>query len=449
MDQRMEKIQRQFLTIQSINEKWEKKYVEVDNEMEKIQEQVDNNSGEINGICKRLREQGTKLINVEAKINQHKEEKIQVCEGHNVITNYRKIEREAPKFHPSKNQHPKMYVQELQTYLEVIKKQIGNQYGQAMEDAIIKEAMRGETETWYRTKVGKYRNFKQFRKGFMKNYWGMKEESVMKSELYGTKFSHSLRLDEITIVHILAVQFEKKIHNKVIIDETKNFDDLVKILKAHHQCERGRKRLDGATIMIVVIIIITSTGNTTATDKKAVIIIILGVLFTGINSNTITIIEIKDFRIIGDGITTEMDNTKIHTDLENRRGREKMMEPLKDMKMKMRTIDQVEEIMSVEKIIGMNILNQYKMVIDFDKKCVKWSNYEKYFVEGNKEEEEPEKHMDKEININNVNNRRNAENDNPIGENGIKKEMSDKDKYCIRNNRYKENYEEKKSVKDF
>ncbi|KAF5299011.1 hypothetical protein FQA39_LY11643 [Lamprigera yunnana] len=64
---------------------------------------------------------------------------------------------------------------------------------------------------------------------------------------------------------------------------------------------------------------------------------------------------------------------------------------------------------------------------------------------GNKEEKEPEKHMGKEININNVNIKIDAENDNPIGENGIKEEMSDKDKYCIRNNRYKENYEEKKA----
>ncbi|KAF5293791.1 hypothetical protein FQA39_LY03276 [Lamprigera yunnana] len=80
--------------------------------------------------------------------------------------------------------------------------------------------------------------------------------------------------------------------------------------------------------------------------------------------------------------------------------------------------------MSVEMIIGMIILNQYKMVIDFDKKCVKCSNYEEYFVEENKEEEEPERNMNKEININNVNIRRDAENDNPIGENGKKEEMS-------------------------
>ncbi|KAF5301339.1 hypothetical protein FQA39_LY10737 [Lamprigera yunnana] len=82
-------------------------------------------------------------------------------------------------------------------------------------------------------------------------------------------------------------------------------------------------------------------------------------------------------------------------------------------------------------IIGMNILNQYKMIIDFDKKCVKWSNYEEYFVEGNKEEEGPEKNTDKEINIINFNITRDAENDNLIGENGIKEEMSDTDKYLL------------------
>ncbi|KAF5292238.1 hypothetical protein FQA39_LY14053 [Lamprigera yunnana] len=194
IDQIMEKIQRQFLTIQErINENWDKRYVEVDTKWKKYKNK--------------------QLINVEAKINQHKEERIQVCEdlkeqkreivnyieekikigngtGYNVITNYSKIEREAPKFHPSKIQHPKVYLQELHTYLEVIKKQIVNKYDQTMEDAIIREA--------------------------------------------------------ITIFHILAGQFEEEIHNKVMIDETKNFDDLVKILKAHDQCERDRKRLDGS-----------------------------------------------------------------------------------------------------------------------------------------------------------------------------------------------------------
>ncbi|KAF5272674.1 hypothetical protein FQA39_LY07701 [Lamprigera yunnana] len=285
--------------------------------------------GKIQILQEEALEEPTK-IEERTKINQHKEERIQVCEdlkeqkreivnyinekiktgsgtGHNVITNYSKIEREAPKFHPSKNQ-------KLQTYLEVIKKQIGNQYDQAMEDAIIREAMRGETDTWYRTKIGEYRNFKQFRKGFMKNYWGTKEESVMKSELYGTKCSHSLRqleekkLDESTIVHILAGQVEEEIYNKVMIDETKNMI--------------SSKGIEKGLMEANIIIEVTNTGNTTTADKKGIIIIILGVVFTGINSIAITIIEIKDFRIIGDGITTEINNTKIHTDLENRRGRE-------------------------------------------------------------------------------------------------------------------------------
>ncbi|KAF5297040.1 hypothetical protein FQA39_LY12254 [Lamprigera yunnana] len=172
MDQSMEKMQRQFLTIQErINEKWEKKHVEVDCKMVEIQEQIDNNNGQINSICQRLREQGIKLINVEAKINQVKEERIQVCEDLKVQK--REIEN---------------YIEEK---IKIGNEAIGYQYDQ---DAIIKEATRGETETWYKTKVGEYRNFKQFWKGFIKNYWGTKEESVMKSELYGTKFNHSLRI---------------------------------------------------------------------------------------------------------------------------------------------------------------------------------------------------------------------------------------------------------------
>ncbi|KAF5277635.1 hypothetical protein FQA39_LY06128 [Lamprigera yunnana] len=216
--------------------------------MMEIKEHVDNNSRQINGISKKLKEQGNKLINVEAKINQDKGERIQVCEdlkehnkeivnyieekikienatGHNMITNYRKIEKGAPKFHQSENEHSKVFVRELQTHLE--------------EDAIIREAMRGETETEYRTK------YQAIWKGFMKNYSGIKEKSVMKIELYGTKLNHSSRqlekkVDDRTIVHIVSGQFEEEIHNKVIIDETKKFDELVKILKAHDHCERDR-----------------------------------------------------------------------------------------------------------------------------------------------------------------------------------------------------------------
>ncbi|KAF5304541.1 hypothetical protein FQA39_LY09592 [Lamprigera yunnana] len=273
MDQSMEKIQRQFLTIQErINERWEKKYVEVDSKMEEIQEQVDNNSVEINGICERLREQGTKLINVEAKINQHKEERIQVCEdlkeqkreivnyieeeikigngtGHNVTTNYIKIEREAPKFHPSKNQHPKVYVQELQTYLEVIKKQIGNQHDQAMKDAIIREATREETETWYRTKCERDRKrldgSKYYNRGCYNNYQ------------YG-KYNHG------------GQERDNYNYTRGLFHGNQFY---------HNNNNRNQRFQD-----------------------------------------------------------------KIHTDLENRRGKEEMIEPLKDMKMKIRTIDKVEEM---------------------------------------------------------------------------------------------------------
>ncbi|KAF5277621.1 hypothetical protein FQA39_LY06114 [Lamprigera yunnana] len=219
--------------------------------MEEIQEQVDNDSGEINGICERLREQRTKLINVESKINQHKEESVQVCEdlkeqkreivnyieekikigngtGHNVITNYSEIEREAPKFHPSKINIPKCTFKSYKP--------------------IWREAMRGETETWYRTKVGEYRNFKQFWKGFMKNYWGTKEELVMKSKLYGTKFSQSLRVsrEEYVLNKIIFFkQLEEKLLNKVRIIEVKKFDEVVRILEIHYQCGKDGVRNDG------------------------------------------------------------------------------------------------------------------------------------------------------------------------------------------------------------
>ncbi|KAF5284312.1 hypothetical protein FQA39_LY04605 [Lamprigera yunnana] len=320
---------RQFKTIQErINEKWEKKYEEVDCKMVEKQEQVDNNNGQINGICERLREQGTKLINVEAKVNQDKEDRVQVCEdlkeqnreivnyieekikigngiGHNVTINYKKIEKEAPKFHSSKNEHRKVFVQELQTYLEVIKRQIGNQYDQSMEAA---EAMRGETETRYKTKL--------------------LEEKI----------------DERTIFHILPKKFEEEIHNKVMIDKTKNFDDLVKILKTHDKCEWGRKRVDGNKYYN------RSHNNNYQNEQynqrsheRDNYRYTLGPSQRNQfchNNNNNRNQRFQDNR----RWTTETDNRKMHLDIENRQGREEMKEPLKDMILKTRIIDQVEEM---------------------------------------------------------------------------------------------------------
>ncbi|KAF5271736.1 hypothetical protein FQA39_LY08059 [Lamprigera yunnana] len=80
---------------------------------------------------------------------------------------------------------------------------------------------------------GEYRNFQEPEKGFMKNYWGIKEESVMKGELYGTKFNHSLR------------QLEEELLYKVRIIEVKKFDEMVRILEIHYQCGKDGVRNDG------------------------------------------------------------------------------------------------------------------------------------------------------------------------------------------------------------
>ncbi|KAF5288785.1 hypothetical protein FQA39_LY15276 [Lamprigera yunnana] len=173
MDQGMEKIQKLFNTIQEkTDEKWEKKYVELDCKMVEGKEQVDNNDGHMDDNYKGLQEQGNKLINVEAKINQDTEEKIQIC----------KVLKEQSK--------------------------------KIVDD--IAEKIKIESQ-----------------KGFVKNYWGIKEESMMKCELYGIKFNHSLR------------QLEEELLNKVRIIEDKEFDELVRILEVHYQCERDRVRDDG------------------------------------------------------------------------------------------------------------------------------------------------------------------------------------------------------------
>ncbi|KAF5273485.1 hypothetical protein FQA39_LY07502 [Lamprigera yunnana] len=52
-------------------------------------------------------------------------------------------------------------------------------------------------------------------------------------------------VEEKTIVHILTGQFEEKVQNEVKIVDTKKFNELVRILEAHNQCEKYRERDGG------------------------------------------------------------------------------------------------------------------------------------------------------------------------------------------------------------
>ncbi|KAF5294445.1 hypothetical protein FQA39_LY13430 [Lamprigera yunnana] len=100
--------------------------------------------------------------------------------------------------------------------------------------------------TYYRK--GEYRNFQESWKGFIKNYWGTKEESVMQGEWYGIRFSCSLResREEYVLNKIyLLKQVEEELQNKVMIFETKKFDELVRILEVHYQSETDRLNNSG------------------------------------------------------------------------------------------------------------------------------------------------------------------------------------------------------------
>ncbi|KAF5298529.1 hypothetical protein FQA39_LY11781 [Lamprigera yunnana] len=125
-------------------------------------------------------------------------------------------------------------------FMSYRQKQTGNKYGQAMEDGIIREAMRGETET----KNGEYRNFRKFKKGRMRIYWGTKKNRDISRGEYALNKIYLFKqleddIEEKTIVHILAGQLDVEIQNKVTMDETKKFDKLLRILKTHDQCEKG------------------------------------------------------------------------------------------------------------------------------------------------------------------------------------------------------------------
>ncbi|KAF5286863.1 hypothetical protein FQA39_LY00396 [Lamprigera yunnana] len=55
----------------------------------------------------------------------------------------------------------------------------------------------------------------------------------MKSDIYGTKFNHSLK------------QLEEQLQNKVMNIQTKNIDEFPRISIIHYQCGRKGKRNDG------------------------------------------------------------------------------------------------------------------------------------------------------------------------------------------------------------
>ncbi|KAF5303955.1 hypothetical protein FQA39_LY01740 [Lamprigera yunnana] len=81
MKQNKEEVQRQLQNfLEEMNENWGKKYIEFDSKIVEVKEQTCNNSRRIDGICKGVAEQKNKLADVEAKINENREEMIQVYE---------------------------------------------------------------------------------------------------------------------------------------------------------------------------------------------------------------------------------------------------------------------------------------------------------------------------------------------------------------------------------
>ncbi|KAF5272999.1 hypothetical protein FQA39_LY07648 [Lamprigera yunnana] len=134
------------------------------------------------------KEQGNEVIDVEAKMNQDREEKIQMC----------KDLKEQSK--------------DIVNYIE--------------EKTEIRNSTRNKMNTNYRK--GKYRNFQESWKEFIKNYWGTKKQSVMQGEWYGISISCRLR------------KLEEELQKKVMIFETKKFNELMRILEVHYQCEKDR-----------------------------------------------------------------------------------------------------------------------------------------------------------------------------------------------------------------
>ncbi|KAF5274606.1 hypothetical protein FQA39_LY07218 [Lamprigera yunnana] len=150
-----------------------------------------NNSGQIIGICKGLREQGNTLINVEEKINQDREGRIRDCKD-------------------LKEQN-----WEIMNYIEE-KMKIGNcteNYMNTNNREIEKEA----------------RSFNVF------NLFQLEKE---------------VRPED-NIVYILAGQFEEEMQNKVMSDETKKFNELVR-QSFFPPRPRGKKRHTKSSATLVL-----------------------------------------------------------------------------------------------------------------------------------------------------------------------------------------------------
>lgn len=213
-----------------------------------------------------------KISKVEEKILKIQEDRERLNE--NVIMNDVRgsyyinpgtIEKESPKFSKNKNKHPKEFIKELEQYLWQNKNQLGNRYNLVLEMSVIKASMCGEAGEWYKVKEGDFKSFKEFEKGFLKTFWGIKEQEKMRIELYQERYNpkdnctreqyvlkriHLLRYldginDDRTIIGILAGHFEVDISQKIDVDDIEQLDQFIKIVKAYDSGDERRNKEKG------------------------------------------------------------------------------------------------------------------------------------------------------------------------------------------------------------
>ncbi|KAF5286239.1 hypothetical protein FQA39_LY16350 [Lamprigera yunnana] len=139
------------------------KYVDLDCKMIERKEQVENNSGHIDGNCKGLRE----LIDVKAKINQDTEERVQICED-------------------------------------------------------LKEQNKGIMNT--NDRKGEYRNFQESWKGFIKNYWERK--SNQSDKWYEFLNQYKQEMDEVKkfVEYFVEGNLEDEVLKKNVVIEMNIID---------------------------------------------------------------------------------------------------------------------------------------------------------------------------------------------------------------------------------
>ncbi|KAF5293507.1 hypothetical protein FQA39_LY02992 [Lamprigera yunnana] len=230
-----------------------------------------------------------------------------------------------------------------------------------------------------------------------------------------------------------------------MMDEMKNFDELLRILKAHDQCEKQREKdyaskdnqqgqynsytrknyhqgnLEDNNHNYLQRMYQDNQPNHHNGNQR----------FQNNGRGEITGMRHKRGQVRGEGIENEWNNgsterrVNVNHIVQQLREQEDRIERVEHRKKETSREMLIVPEMTVEVIISMNILSQYGLIINLDKRCIKWKNEVKYFVKEDTKVIQKVTALDKEMSINNVNIEEVDENVKLGEENKISEEIHD------------------------